>query len=28
MPQTAFEDLPDDWVSPQSGVGIEIFEKI
>lgn len=24
-PQTAFEDLPDDWVSPQSSMGIESF---
>ena len=25
-PGTAFEDLPDDWVSPECGVGKEDFE--
>ena len=25
---TAFEDLPDDWVCPECGVGKESFEKI
>jgi len=24
---TAFEDLPDDWVCPECGVGKEFFEK-
>jgi len=24
---TAFEDLPDDWVCPDCGVGKELFEK-
>jgi rubredoxin len=27
-PGTAFENLPDDWVCPQCGVGKEMFEKI
>jgi len=27
-PGTAFEDLPDDWVCPQCGVGKEMFEKV
>jgi rubredoxin len=27
-PGTAFEDLPDDWVCPECGVGKELFEKI
>ncbi len=27
-PGTAFEDLPEDWVCPQCGVGKEMFEKI
>ncbi|HEX7627583.1 MAG TPA: rubredoxin [Candidatus Methanoperedens sp.] len=27
-PGTAFEDLPDDWVCPQCGVGKEMFEKM
>jgi rubredoxin len=27
-PETAFEDLPDDWVCPQCGVGKEMFEII
>jgi rubredoxin len=27
-PGTAFEDLPDDWVCPQCGVGKEFFQKI
>ena len=26
-PNTAFEDLPDDWVCPECGVGKEDFEK-
>ncbi|MCX6679815.1 MAG: rubredoxin [Methanothrix sp.] len=26
-PGTAFEDLPDDWVCPECGVGKEQFEK-
>jgi rubredoxin len=25
---TAFEDLPDDWVCPQCGVGKDMFEKV
>jgi rubredoxin len=25
---TPFEDLPDDWVCPQCGVGKEFFQKI
>ena len=25
---TAFEDLPDDWVCPDCGVGKDQFEKI
>ena len=25
-PGTAFEDLPDDWVCPDCGVGKEMFE--
>ncbi len=25
---TRFEDLPDDWVCPQCGVGKEFFSKI
>ena len=25
---TEFEDLPDDWVCPQCGVGKEMFEKL
>ncbi|HOK69907.1 MAG TPA: rubredoxin [Bacillota bacterium] len=24
---TAFEDLPDDWVCPDCGVGKELFEE-
>jgi hydroxylamine reductase len=27
-PGTAFEDLPDDWVCPECGVGKDNFEKI
>jgi len=27
-PGTALEDLPDDWVCPDCGVGIEMFEKL
>jgi len=27
-PGTAFEDLPDDWVCPQCGVGKEFFQKV
>lgn len=26
-PGTAFEDLPDDWVCPDCGVGKDLFEK-
>ncbi|MBI5778428.1 MAG: rubredoxin [Planctomycetes bacterium] len=25
---TSFEDLPDDWVCPECGVGKEEFEKV
>jgi rubredoxin len=25
-PKTAFEDLPDDWVCPECGVGKDMFE--
>ena len=27
-PGTSFEELPDDWVCPQCGVGKDMFEKI
>lgn len=27
-PGTAFEDLPDDWVCPDCGVGKDLFEPI
>jgi len=27
-PGTAFEDLPDDWVCPECGVGKEDFEPL
>ena len=27
-PDTTFEDLPDDWVCPECGVGKEEFEKL
>ncbi len=27
-PGTPFEDLPDDWVCPQCGVGKELFQKM
>lgn len=27
-PRTPFEDLPDDWVCPQCGVGKEFFQKM
>lgn len=27
-PGTAFEDLPDDWVCPECGVGKEEFDPI
>lgn len=27
-PGTAFEDLPEDWVCPDCGVGVEEFEKM
>jgi rubredoxin len=26
-PGTAFEDLPDDWVCPDCGVGKDMFKK-
>ncbi len=25
---TAFEDIPDDWVCPDCGVGKDMFEKV
>ncbi len=27
-PGTAFEDIPDDWVCPQCGVGKEYFQQL
>jgi len=27
-PGTPFEDLPDDWVCPECGVGRDMFEKL
>jgi rubredoxin len=27
-PGTPFEELPDDWVCPQCGVGKEMFQKL
>jgi len=27
-PGTKFEELPDDWVCPECGVGKDMFEKI
>ena len=27
-PGTAFEDLPDDWVCPECGVGKDLFEEL
>jgi len=27
-PGTPFEDLPDDWVCPECGVGKEMFEEL
>ena len=27
-PGTAFEDLPDDWLCPDCGVGKDMFEKL
>jgi len=27
-PGTPFEDLPDDWVCPDCGVGKDMFEKV
>ncbi|HUS75902.1 MAG TPA: rubredoxin [Methanothrix sp.] len=27
-PGTAFENLPDDWICPECGVGKEQFEKM
>ncbi len=27
-PGTPFEEIPDDWVCPQCGVGKEFFQKI
>lgn len=27
-PGTAFEDLPDDWVCPECGVGKDMFEEM
>jgi rubredoxin len=28
QPITTFEDLPDDWICPQCGVGKDMFEKM
>lgn len=27
-PGTSFEDVPDDWVCPDCGVGKDMFEKV
>jgi rubredoxin len=27
-PGTAFEDLPEEWVCPDCGVGVDEFEKL
>jgi rubredoxin len=27
-PGTSFEDLPDDWLCPECGVGKDMFEKV
>lgn len=27
-PETAFEDLPDDWVCPMCGAGKDLFEPV
>jgi len=27
-PGTPFEDIPDDWVCPDCGVGKDLFEKV
>lgn len=27
-PNTPFEDLPDDWVCPECGVGKDLFTKL
>jgi rubredoxin len=27
-PGTSFEDLPEDWVCPQCGVGKDFFQKL
>lgn len=27
-PGTSFEDLPDDWLCPDCGVGKDMFEKV
>ena len=27
-PDTAFEDLPEDWVCPECGAGVDEFEPI
>jgi rubredoxin len=27
-PGTAFEDIPDDWVCPECGVGKDMFEPV
>ena len=27
-PQTAFEDLPEDWTCPDCGVGKDLFEEM
>lgn len=28
QPGTAFQDLPDNWVCPECGVGKDMFEKV
>jgi rubredoxin len=28
VPGTPFDDLPEDWVCPQCGVGKEFFQKL
>ena len=27
-PSTAFEDLPEDWICPECGVGVDEFELL
>ena len=28
LPETAFEDIPQDWICPVCGVAKELFEKV